>query len=116
MKNAILFACICITPIAGKTFSLMHPAYNKTQGSDGLTLNGIVYISEKEWVIWVNHQRITHNKIPNWLKIIKVTDTSVQCEYLCQKLWYQVTLEPYDTFTPSAKSSDMPDESTPSQD
>jgi hypothetical protein len=111
MKFAILLICT-LTPVIGKTFSLMHPAYNKTQDTDGLTLNGIVFVSDKEWVIWINHQRITPNKTPEWLKINKVTDTVVQCEYLHQKLWYQVTLEPYDTFTPTTKSSDITDEST----
>jgi hypothetical protein len=96
-------------PIFGKTFSLMHPTYNKTTDTAGLTLNGIVFVSDKDWVIWINHQRITPNKIPDGLKIIKVTDTTVDCEYLYQKLWYQETLEPYDTFTPTVKTDDTID-------
>jgi hypothetical protein len=106
MKFIVLTVCLIAHPIFGKTFSLMHPAYNTTQESEGLTLNGIVFVSDKEWVIWINHKRITPNKIPDWLKIIKVTDNCVQCDYLHQKLWYQVTLEPYDTFTPSIKTSE----------
>ena len=105
MKFILILLCVC-TPILGKTFSLMHPAYNKSQDTSGLTLNGIVFVSDKDWVIWVNHQRITPNKTPEWLKIIKVTDTTVECEYLYNKLWYQVTLEPYDTFTPTIKTEE----------
>ncbi|QOL20433.1 hypothetical protein [Candidatus Bodocaedibacter vickermanii] len=105
MKLIVILVCVCI-PIFGKTFSLMHPAYNKSQDIRGLTLNGIVFISDKDWVIWINRQRITPTKTPEWLKIIKITDTTVECEYLHDKLWYQVTLEPYDTFTPNIKAEE----------
>jgi hypothetical protein len=88
----------------------MHPAYNVPEKTEGLTLNGIVFVSDKEWVIWINNRRITPNKIPNWLKIIKVTDNSIQCDYLHQKLWYQVSLEPYDTFIPSIKTTEISNE------
>jgi hypothetical protein len=89
--------------IDGKSFSIMHPEYNAPAETEGVTLNGILFVSDKEWVIWINHKRITPNKSPEWLKIIKVSENSVQCEYQFQKLWYQVTLEPYDTFTPTVK-------------
>lgn len=105
MKLIVILVCVCI-PIFGKTFSLMHPAYNKSQDTSGLTLNGIVFVSDKDWVIWINHQRVTPTKTPEWLKIIKITDTTVECEYLHNKLWYQVTLEPYDTFTPNIKTEE----------
>lgn len=102
MKFIIILFLGCV-PILGKTFSLMHPAYNKSEDGEGIMLNGIVFVSEKEWVIWINHQRITPTKTPDWLKIIKVTETTVECEYLSNKLWYQVILEPYDTFIPTKK-------------
>lgn len=103
----IIFCLIlCLIPVFGKTFSLMHPEYNKDKESPALTLNGIVFVSDKQWVIWINHQRITPDKLPNWLKIIKITETYIQCEYLYNNLWYQVTLEPYDTFTPSIKTDE----------
>lgn len=105
MKFIVILLCINF-PIFGKTFSLMHPTYNKSQETNGLTLNGIVFISDKDWVIWINHKRVTPNKTPEWLKIIKVTDTTVECEYLYNKLWYQVTLEPYDSFTPSIQAEE----------
>lgn len=100
------FICLifCLLPVTAKTFSLMHPEYNQEKDAPGITLNGIIFASDKQWVIWINHQRITPDKIPQWLKIIKVTETNIQCEYLHNNLWYQVTLEPYDTFTPSPKT------------
>jgi hypothetical protein len=82
----------------------MHPEYNQQKDSADLTLNGIVFVSEKQWVIWMNHKRLTLDTLPDWLRIIKVTATHVQCEYLYNKLWYQVTLEPYDTFTPQIRN------------
>jgi hypothetical protein len=102
----ILCLILCLSPVLGKTFSLMHPEYNQDKDDSALTLNGIVFVSDKQWVVWINHQRITPDKIPNWLKILKITETYIQCEYLYNKLWYQVTLEPYDTFTPSIKTDD----------
>jgi hypothetical protein len=105
MKFILILVSVCL-PVFGKTFSLMHPTYNKSADTSGLTLNGIVFASDKEWVIWINHQRVTPNKTPAWLKISKVTDTTVECEYLYHKLWYQVTLEPYDTFIPNVKTEE----------
>ena len=102
MKYIVILFYVCV-PVFGKTFSLMHPTYNKSSDTSGLTLNGIVFISDKDWVIWINHKRVTPNKTPDWLKIIKVTDTTVECEYLYNQLWYRVTLEPYDTFIPNVK-------------
>ncbi len=102
----VLMLCGWIS-VTGKSFSIMHPEYNAPAETEGLTLNGILFVSDKDWVIWINHKRITPTKSPSWLKIIKVTESSVQCEYQHQKLWYQVTLEPYDTFTPMIKAKDQ---------
>ena len=54
MKLIVILVCVYI-PIFGKTFSLMHPAYNKSQDTSGLTLNGIVFVSDKDWVICMNY-------------------------------------------------------------
>jgi hypothetical protein len=107
MKLLCFLMLYALFDVNGKSFSIMHPEYNATTETEGLTLNGILFVSEKDWVIWVNHKRITPNKAPGWLKIIKVSENSVQCEFLYQNLWYQVTLEPYDTFTPTVKPKDL---------
>lgn len=106
MKILLTLIIFCFAFVNGKSFSLMHPDYNIKAETNGITLNGILFVSDKEWVIWVNHKRITPNKNPEWLKVTKVTESCVQCEYLHHNLWYQVTLEPYDTFTPAIKQNE----------
>lgn len=101
-----VFLAFCLFPVTAKTFSLMHPEYTTNIKNSELTLNGIIFASSRDWVIWINQQRITPNHIPDWLKIIQVTDQCVKCEYLYNGLWYQLKLEPNDTFTPPIKKED----------
>jgi hypothetical protein len=107
MKQLICFLCwLFVSTLDGKTFSIMHPEYNQTQDTSSITLNGIVFASPEQWVVWINHQRITPNRSPAWLKINTVTETSIDCDYLYKGLWYHVILEPYDSFTPTPKATD----------
>lgn len=104
MKCSKIFMLICSLCIAeqlhAKSFSIMHPEYNQRQtDSASITLNGIVYVSGNKWVIWINEKRITPTSIPSWLKINKVTPTKIECEYKANSIWYQLTLEVFDTFT-----------------
>lgn len=104
MKYLLLIISYCLGDIHGKSFSLMHPEHNHSQDDKGeLTLNGIVYVSPAQWVIWLNNKRIAPDKSPAWVKIISVSASNVTCEYLFDGVWYKVTLETYDTFTPHKK-------------
>lgn len=100
MNYFILFIFM-LAPLYGKSFSLMHPAYNQSKHNADITLNGIVYISGTQWIIWINNIRITPSHIPEWLKVTKVSEEGVQCEYFSNNIWYKITLEPYETFSPA---------------
>lgn len=101
MNYFILFIYMLL-PIYGKSFSIMHPSYNQHKQNSDITLNGIVYVSEKQWIIWINNSKITQSHAPEWLKINQVSESCVHCDYLYNGIWYKVTLEPYETFTPSS--------------
>lgn len=83
----------------------MHPEYNyPKEPTQKLTLNGVVYISDNQWVIWLNQKRITPKTIPSWIKIHKVTETYIEGEYKVQNVWHKITLEAFDTFCPPPSS------------
>lgn len=104
MNYFILFIFMLV-PLYGKSFSIMQPSYNQTQQNFEITLNGIAYTSSTQWVIWVNNTRITPSHTPKWLKVNRVSEVCVECDCLCNNIWYKITLEPYETFSPGPISS-----------
>jgi hypothetical protein len=62
---------------------------------DGITLNGILFVTSEQWTIWINGIRIDANRIPNWIKIHKVTYDSVSCKILYKGAWQSLSLAPH---------------------
>jgi len=100
MKIIIFLISAMVLTIHGKPFSLMTPEYNQSQNTGTITLNGVIFLSDKQWIIWLNNQKITPERIPDWLRVTKITEAIIHCDYLYKGIWHHLTLEPYDTFTP----------------
>lgn len=50
----------------------IHPNYGKR-----ITLKAIMMLDESNWTVWINDHKITQESCPDHIKILKVTDDTV---------------------------------------
>lgn len=70
---------------------------------EGIFLSGIVYTNSKEWVVWLNGQRIDPHIRVKDLQIIEVTPNSVQFKWIFQGEVHSVTLLTAQTYLARTK-------------
>ncbi len=92
----------------GKVTSAVGGGSSSLAGDPGIrevTLGGIVFVSPKDWTIWLNNNRVTPTAIPEQVMDLKVYKTHIDLEWfdIANNKIYPIRLRPHQRFNIDAR-------------